>query len=191
MLFFKGLLESVAEGAALAQRKRTDLEIGLQDFDEGISSNYSEDGIAKAGRAARRAVQAWRSSKGPQCVSSSCHWKAEGALSFHSSLPACLMYLAAEGELAGAVKEPDCIKGMQEWLVAESSSAQPPQAHLGISFCQRARAQGQGWEVSPGFALLNFPALGLVLGNSIQWWLRVSSCLIWVPEVNDSFACVS
>lgn len=165
MLFFKGLLESVAEGAALAQRKRTDLEIGLQDFDEGISSNYSEDGIAKAGRAARRAVQAWRSSKGPQCVSSSCHWKAEGALSFHSSLPACLMYLAAEGKLAGAVKEPDCIKGMQEWLVPESSSAQPPPSPPGDLLLPKGPGTGTGVRGEPGVCFAKLPCSGFGFGK--------------------------
>lgn len=86
-------------------------------------------------------MQAWCSSKDPQCVSSSCHRKTDGALSFHGSLPACLMYLAVEGKLAGAMKEPHCIKGTLECRVAANSSAQLPQAHLGSSFCQRAWAQ--------------------------------------------------
>lgn len=149
----------------------------------------NKDQIRKAGRAARRAVQAWCSSRDPRCVSSLCHRRAAGALSFYRSLPACLMYLAAVGKLAGAMKKPRCIKEMQEWLAAESSSAQLFQAQLGNSFClwvpwPQARVARE--EVELGFALR-----GLVLGNTIQWWFRSSSCLIWILEFNNSFARVS
>lgn len=91
------------------------------------------------------------------------------------------MYLAAVGKLAGALKKPHRIKGVREGLAAENSSAQLPQAHLGSSFCQRvswAWAQMERWETELGFALLSFPALGLVLGNSIQWWFGLNCCLI-------------